>query len=175
MTWIHDQQKQEKWIRFVQSLSPEIDPRAVRLMDELALVSRSIYHVSETSLEEAGLSFAQYRVLMHLFFAEQMGDRGELNPSEISDRQGVSRNTTSALIRNLEDDGLVERRLDPDDRRRFNISLTANGRSLVSDYARQHLATIGSCFAVLSSDEQETLSQLLHRVAEHVKAVRRHC
>ena len=83
---------------------------------------------------------------MHLFFAEQMGGRGELNPSEISSRQGVSRNTTSSLIRNLEDEGLSERRLDPDDRRRFNISLTEDGRSLVTEYARQHLATIGQQF-----------------------------
>ncbi len=30
---------------------------------------------------------------------------GELNPSEISERQRVSRNTMSAFIRNLEDEG----------------------------------------------------------------------
>lgn len=175
MSWLHDKQKQEKWINFVQTLNPDIDPKAVRLMDEMGFVSRAIYHVSEQSLEDAGLSFAKYRVLMHLLFAEQMGSRGDLNPSEISDRQGVSRNTTSSLIRNLEDEGLVERRLDPDDRRRFNISLTENGRSLVTNYARQHLATIGSCFTVLTAEEQATLSQLLRKVGQHVKTVREHC
>lgn len=171
MTWLHDSQKQEKWMNFVRSLSPEIDPRAMRLMDELRFVSRAIYHVGEQSLEHAGLTFAQYKVLMHLFFAEQMGDSGELNPSEISSRQGVSRNAMSSLIRNLEDEGLVERRLDVEDRRRFNISLTDKGRSLVTDYARQHLAIVGSCFNVLSPDEQETLSRLLHKVRTHVRAI----
>lgn len=175
MSWLHDKHRQEKWIHFVQSLSPEIDPQAIRLMDEVGFVSRAIYHVSEQSLGEAGLSFAQYRVLMHLFFAEQMGDQDDLNPSEISHRQGVSRNTMSSFIRNLEDEGLVERRLDPQDRRRFNISLTENGRSLVTNHARQHLATIGSCFTVLTSEEQETLSQLLHKVGAHVATVRQHC
>lgn len=175
MSWLHDKQKQEKWLHFVQSLNPEIDPKAVRLMDEVGFVSRSIFHVGEQSLDAAGLSFAQYRVLMHLFFAEQMGSRGILNPSEISDRQGVSRNTMSSLIRNLEDEGLVERRLDPDDRRRFNISLTENGRSLVTEYARQHLATMARCFSVLTPDEQETLSHLLHKVRTQVEVVRRQC
>ncbi len=156
----------------MQSLNPEMDPRAVSLMDQMHFVSRAIYHVGEQSLDEAGLSFAQYRVLMHLFFAEQMGDRCELNPSEISERQGVSRNTMSALIRNLEEEGLVERRLDPDDRRRFNISLTENGRSLVTDHARQHLARIGSCFTVLTPDEQESLFRLLRRVGTHLETVR---
>jgi len=175
MSWLHDKQKQEKWTDFVQSLSPDIDPQAVRLMDEMRFVFRAIFHVGDQSLDEAGLSFAQYRVLMHLFFAEKMGSRGILNPSEISDRQGVSRNTMSSLIRNLEDEGLVERRLDPDDRRRFNISLTENGRSLVTDYARQHLATMGQCFSVLTPDEQETLSQLLRKVRTHVEVIRQQC
>lgn len=174
MSWMHDEQKQEKWIRFVQSLSPTIDPQAVRLMDEVGFVSRAIYHVGEQSLDEAGLSFAQYRVLMHLLFAEKIGNRGDLNPSEISERHGVSRNSMSSLIRNLEDEGLVERRLDPQDRRRFNISLTDKGRSLVTGYARQHLDTLGNCFAVLTPDEQETLSHLLRKVGSHVKAVRQH-
>lgn len=171
MTWLHDQQKREKWIQFIRTLSPEIDPKAMSLMDEMRSVARAIHQVGEQSLDDAGLSFAQYKVLMHLFFAEQMGDGGELNPSEISDRQGVSRNTMSSFIRNLEDEGLVERRLDPDDRRRFNISLTENGRALVTDYARQHLAKISSCFSVLSPEEQETLSKLLRKVGTHAKVV----
>jgi DNA-binding MarR family transcriptional regulator len=168
MSWLHDRQRREKWILFVQSMSPDLDSRAVSLMDELGFVSRSIYHLGEKSLDEAGLSFAQYKVLLHLLFAEQMGDRAELNPSEISDRQGVSRNTMSSLIRNLEASELVERRLDPTDRRRFFISLTEKGRSLVTDNARQHLATIGSSFQALTAGEQETLYQLLRKVGAHV-------
>ena len=168
MSWLHDKERQEKWIRFVQSLSPDIDPAAVRLMDEMRLVSRAIFHLSEQSLDTAGLSMAQYRVLMHLFFAEQMGDRRELNPSEISTRQSVSRNTMSSFIRNLEDEGLVERRLDPADRRRFNISLTAAGRDLVSRHARQHLESIGHCFSALTPDEQQTMLDLLAKIGSQV-------
>jgi DNA-binding MarR family transcriptional regulator len=175
MSYLHDRGRREKWRAFVQSLCPEIDPRAISLMDEVRLVSRAIHHAGEQSLDEAGLSFAQYRVLMHLFFAERMGSRGDLNPSEISERQGVSRNTTSSLIRSLEEDGLVERRLDRDDRRRFKISLTEKGRSTVAQYARQHLATIGACFSVLTTEEQETLSRLLAKLGEQVKVVGRQC
>ncbi len=159
----------------MQTLHPDIDAQTVRLMDELGYVSRTIYSVGEQSLEEAGISFAQYRVLMHLFFAEQMGDGGELNPSQISDRQGVNRNTMSYLIRSLEEAGLVERRLDAEDRRRFNIRLTDNGRALVTEHARQHLATFDHCFSVLTAAEQATLLQLLTKVGSHVTAVRESC
>jgi MarR family transcriptional regulator for hemolysin len=109
---------------------------------------------------------------MHLFFAENMGERGELNPSEISERQGVSRNTISSLIRNLEDDGLIARRLDQQDRRKFNISLTEDGRSLVSQYAREHLGHISLCFSGLTGVEQETLSQLLTKISTHVTGIK---
>jgi len=170
--WLHDKQKRDKWTTFAQTLNPDLDAQALRLMDEFRVVSRAIYHMGEQSVDDAGLSFAQYRVLMHLFFAEQMGDRGILNPSEISDRQGVSRNTMSSFIRNLEDEGLVERSLDPSDRRRFNISLTEAGRALVSQHARQHLETIGQSFRILSAQEQETLLALLKKVREQATAVR---
>lgn len=156
----------------MQNFHADIDPKTIRLMDELGYVSRSIYHMREQSVDEVGRSFAQYRVLMHLFFAEQMGDRSQLNPSEISDRQGVSRNTMSSFIRDLEKDGLIERDLDPDDRRRFNISLTDSGRALVSQHTRNHLKTIEHCFSALTPEEQETLLQLLQKLGAHVTAVR---
>ncbi|RMD52486.1 MAG: MarR family transcriptional regulator [Candidatus Thermofonsia bacterium] len=166
--WFQDQERRQRWITFVQNLNPNIDPQAIRLMDQLGFVARSIYQISEQGVEEAGLSLAQYRVLMHLFFAEQMGDKAEMNPSEISDRQGVSRNTMSAFIRNLEEEGLIERRLDPNDRRRFNISLTENGRLLVRQYASNHLAHISQCFSGLNKEEQETLLTLLQKLGDHV-------
>lgn len=171
-TWMHDKKRREKWIAFVESLNPEIDAKAVRLMDELGFVGRALYHVGEESVEATGLSFAQYRVLMHLFYAEQMGHRQELNPSQISERQGVSRNTMSSFIRNLEDEGLIARTLDPEDRRRFNIRLTDAGRQLVSNHARQHLETISHYFDVLSADEQTQLTHLLTKVSAHLTAVR---
>lgn len=174
-TWLEDKERRQKWMQFMQEFHPQIDPKTIRLMDELGFVSRSMYHMREQSVDEAGLSFAQYRVLMHLFFAEQMGDRSELNPSEISDRQGVSRNTMSAFIRNLEEEGLVERRLDPDDRRRFNISLTDGGRAIVSDYTRDHLKTVDQCFSALTPEEQENLYNLLQKLGAHITAVRQQC
>lgn len=172
-TVLHTKEKRQRWMTFIQNFYPDIDPKTVRLMDELGYVSRSIFHMREQSIYEAGLSFPQYQVLMHLFFAEQMGDHGELNPSEISERQGVSRNTMSSFIRNLEDEGLVERRLDPKDRRRFNISLTENGRSLVGTYMHDHLDTVERCFRGLTPDERDTLFGLLQKLGEHVEAVGR--
>lgn len=162
--WFEDKEKRERWVNFVQSLNPDIDPQATQLMDEFGVTSKIVHHVGQTSIDTAGLSLAQYRILMHLLFAEQIGGKECLNPSEISERQGTSRNTISSLIRSLEEDGLIERSLDPNDRRKFNIKLTENGRSLVTDNARQHFQIIGQCFSTLTPDEQDTLSALLTKI-----------
>lgn len=171
-TWLQNKENRQKWVLFMQTFNPRVDPEVLRLMDEMGVVFRSIHQMGEQSIEEAGLSFAQYQVLMHLFFAEQTGGSNELNPSEMSDRQGVSRNTMSAFIRNLEEKGFVERCLDPNDRRRFNISLTSNGRAIVSQYASDHLETIGQCFSALSHDEQQDLFHLMHKLKAHINALR---
>lgn len=170
--WHDDEERRRKSIEFLQTFYPQVNLQTLRLIDMLGFVSRSIYHVSEQSVDDAGLSFAQYRVLMHLFFAEQMSERAELNPSEISDRQGVSRNTVSSLIRNLEEEGMVERRLDPDDRRRFNISLTDRGRAVIRQHTRTHLEMMDSCFRALGDEEQATLLELLRKLGERVAVVR---
>lgn len=164
-SWLQNKDKRQKWMQFMQGFNSQIDPQTIRLMDELGYVTRSIYHVNEQSVDDAGLSYAQYRVLMHLSFAEQMGDNAELNPSEISARQGVSRNTMSSFISNLEEAGLVERQLDSSDRRRFNISLTDAGRAVVREHTHHHLETIDHFFSALSSTEQDDLLNLLQKLS----------
>lgn len=162
-----------QWLEFVQRLNPDSDPVAIRLMDELRFASHTLYQIGESSLEEAGLSFAKYRILMGLLFSEEIEDRPELNPSEISERQGTSRNTISALIGDLEEQELIERTLDRHDRRKFNIRLTEAGRATVRAHASRHFQTIADCFAGLSQSEQETLNQLLSRLTQAV-SVKQH-
>jgi DNA-binding MarR family transcriptional regulator len=168
---VADKEQRERWLAFMRTLTPEISPQATRLMDEMRTVSRTLYHVGENSLTASGLSFAQYRILMHLLFSERMEGRSDLNPSEISDRHGVSRNTISSLIRNLEAEGLIARHLDEQDRRRFNICLTENGRFRVLAHVQQHMRVMGNCFSALSGDEQQTLSQLLSKLGKNLAEI----
>lgn len=166
-----DQEQRQQWLAFMQMLTPEISPQAARLMDEMRTVSRSLSQVGESSLAASGISFAQYRILMHLLFSERMESRTDLNPSEISERHGVSRNTISSLIRNLEEGGLIERHLDGQDRRRFNICLTENGRLRVLAHVQQHIRTINTCFSTLTNDEQQALSQLLRKLGQNLAEI----
>jgi DNA-binding MarR family transcriptional regulator len=167
---VFDEEKRAKWFAFVQSLHPGVDPKAMRLMDEMRMTARILSHIGENSVVASGLSYAKFRLLMALFIAEDLEAHDGLNPSKISERQGTSRNTISALIRQLEDEGLVERTLDRQDRRKFNIRLSNAGRGLVHDHMRRHLRIIDSCFGTLDGEEQELLSQLLAKIRTSTEA-----
>ncbi len=158
---------------FAASLYFEGDPQAIRLMDEIRKVAHQLYRLSEASLESTDLSYAQYRVLLHLLFNEWLGNAEGLNPSEISTHQGTSRNTISALIRSLEDAGLLARELDQDDRRRFYIRLTEAGRQKIRDHANRHMQLVSNIFAVFTPDEMNTLSGLLQKLNECAGAIQK--
>ena len=166
-------EKREKWIALLQEMQTDVDPKIVRLMDSMRRVSHALYQLSESSLASAGLSFARFRLLMGLLISEELDGRDELNPSEISDKLGISRNTVSTLIRELEQEGLIERHLDHNDRRRFNIRLTAAGQTLLRENASQHYHIIAGCFDALSSTEQESLSSILAKLDTSIGATRK--
>ena len=156
-----DEKRRELWFGFIQDLHPDINPKSIRLMDEVRQTSHALKRIGESSLAAAGLSYAKYRILMSLLLSEELDGRTELNPSEISDRQGTTRNTISSLIRDLEEDGLIERQLDQLDRRRFNICLTVAGRAKVMENTGEHFRAIAGCFDILNDSEIEALSQLM--------------
>ncbi len=164
-----DNQERVQMVNFVQSLNPNIDPNAVRLMDQMHYVAHSLRRIGETSLVKSGLSLAKYRILMSLMKCQEFEGKHDLNPSEISLLQGTSRNTVSSLISDLEDEKLIERRLDPNDRRKFKIRLTEAGRNKVSKYAVDHLDVIGQIYGVLNAEEQENLSALLSKLERSAK------
>ena len=71
-----------------------------------------------------------------------------------------------ALIDEMEEKGLVERRANEADRRRYALHLTKKGEATlhaVERIAREHQKTL---LAALSEEEQQRLGELLQRVAD---------
>lgn len=162
----------ERWLAFLQTSHPDIDPQAARLLEDFRVVAHQIHQLSENSLNTSGLSYAQYRVLMNLRFCEWEGKCDGLNPSEISATQGTSRNTISSLIRSLEEDGYIERHLDQEDRRRFNIHLSEAGRAKALDLEHDHFRLIADLFSALSREEIEILSKLLQKLGNQITTLK---
>lgn len=162
----------ERWLTFLQTSHPDIDPQAARLFDDFRVVAHQVHQLSENNLDSSGLSYAQYRVLMNLRFCDWESKGEGLNPSEISAAQGTSRNTISSLIRSLEEGGYIERHLDSDDRRRFNIHLSEAGRRMAFEHEHKHFQLIADLFSVLTAQEIETLSTLLQKLGNRASTLK---
>src|SRR3954466_6814399 len=78
----------------------------------------------ERAVQRAGLPLTWYDVLLVLNAAP---DR-QLTMSELGRQAVVSRERVSRVVTELERDGLVERRANPDDRRSSYAAITAEGR-----------------------------------------------
>ena len=79
---------------------------------------------------------------------------------------GIHRSAVVALVDDLEQRGLAERRRDPFDRRAYTLYLTTPGRAVLADLQRvaeQHEAEL---LTALDASERTQLISLLQRVAE---------
>ena len=80
---------------------------------------------------------------------------------ELSQRMMVSNGNVTGLAERLVEQGLLDRRASPNDRRAQIVSLTAEGRRAFRTMARTHEDWIAEIFAGLGADEVETLMSLL--------------
>ena len=80
---------------------------------------------------------------------------------ELSQRMMVSNGNVTGLVDRLVEQGLINRRPSPNDRRAQLVSLTAEGRRFFRAMARANGDWIGDMFAELSQEEIEALLRLL--------------
>ena len=150
------------------------DMTTIELLHKLRAVAYLLHHLIRERKKDEPLSPARMRLLMRLAVDQQLEQGEGLAPSEISRELGVSRNTVSALLNGLEDQGLIERHLHSEDRRQFRIRITSSGLVVVHERAPEFAAFVADLFAPLSPEEQTTLlalvnklfTNLLHQAAE---------
>jgi DNA-binding MarR family transcriptional regulator len=84
---------------------------------------------------------------------------GPLTPSELADIERVRRPTATRILRNLEEEGLVERTPDPKDGRSALISLTGEGRERLRRLRKRKNAYLARRMRDLDPGEVGTLER----------------
>lgn len=87
--------------------------------------------------------------------------RGGITMSALSQSLLVSNGNVTAVVRQLEADGLLVSRPAPDDRRRSIVALTERGRSHFRELAAAHHGWIATMFAAMPDDKLAALYDLL--------------
>ena len=101
-----------------------------------------------------------FGMLSHLAAAEGQSQQA------LSRALGIHRSAVVALVDDLEQRGLAERRRDPNDRRAYTLYLTSPGRALLADLESRAEEREAELLAALDASERSQLISLLQRVAE---------
>lgn len=126
-------------------------------------------HFSESAARAAGITPAQYLLLLHLsgFPGRAWGTIGEL-----AERLQASHQGTVALVQRCERNGLVGKQRSRRDARCVEIRLTVRGRGLVQRIAKCHaeaLAGMGQVFRAASAAGASVGSRAPRRSASAVE------
>jgi DNA-binding MarR family transcriptional regulator len=114
-------------------------------------------------LGEGGISYARMRLLGALHCG------GSQIMSSISDELGVTRRNVTALVDALEEEGLVQRKPHPTDRRATIIELTKQGFETTNSMYEEHRTAVAELFADLSEEDRGELTRLLGSLREALR------
>ena len=143
--------------RFARRMPGELLASTTFLLKRLGFAAKDR---AMASYEAMGLHPYHYAILLVL-------DEGSRETQgSIADALGYDRGQLVGLLDELEEQGLVERQRDPQDRRRHLVSLTTEGKRALRNLRAISRRLEDEFLAPLSDQERASLHDLLLRLAE---------
>jgi DNA-binding MarR family transcriptional regulator len=124
--------------------------RAMRLFKAVATSAAQATDIG--SLERAGMLFRL--------------KEGACRPGTLAHHGTRSPSAVTEIVEGLEEDGLVRREADPDDRRAVRVALTADGRRLIQRYENAAALALADRLGSLTSSRRQRLRAALADLSE---------
>ncbi|WP_446210833.1 MarR family winged helix-turn-helix transcriptional regulator [Micromonospora sp. IBSANI012] len=121
-------------------------------------IASAIRHYQDVEIGELGLTPAAARAL------DELDPDRPLPARDLAEQLRCDRSNVTALVDKLEQAGLVERRVDPADRRQKTLVVTDAGRRMRERVHR--VMSDSRLLAGLSADELATLRELVWKVSD---------
>jgi DNA-binding MarR family transcriptional regulator len=127
-----------------------------QLADLLHRLTRRLRREQAEQLAPLGLTPAQERALRVITRSEQ-----PLRMTELASQLGIVPRSLTRVIDTLEEAGLVQREIDPRNRRAILLHLTDRGKAVRDDMREARRRAAEDLFAPLTADDRKTLAKLL--------------
>lgn len=127
-------------------------------------MSRVLGHINLSSsrlLDPYGLTLGQFAVLEALY------SKGPLSVGQVQRKILTSSGTIPVILTNLENQALIIRTRDQEDKRRVTLDLTDKGRTLISEVFELNRHLIEEKVSCWTKEERTTLLRLLKKFGDH--------
>ncbi|HEY3991531.1 MAG TPA: MarR family winged helix-turn-helix transcriptional regulator [Ktedonobacteraceae bacterium] len=136
-------------------------PVVQKLMRAFMQFNRAAWHQQQHTV--AGCKPSEIRVLFCIKKGMKPGS-SEIKVSEISKLLLVTSPTVTQLLKGLEANGLIERHIDPLDRRAVGVRLTKKGEDVTQQAMNDFVASFQGMVEYLGEEESNQLVELLSKV-----------
>lgn len=144
---------------------PDLEVSATGVLGRFARVYELGVQAVEEVFARHGLQRGEFDVLAAL---RRSGAPYTLTPSVLADHLMLSRAGMTSRLDRLEAAGLVERRLDADDRRSFRVRLTQRGLDVIEAAVTEHFANQSRLLALLDPPERDALDRILRKLLQEL-------
>jgi DNA-binding MarR family transcriptional regulator len=124
----------------------------------LTKAQQSVHQLFKAELAPFGITPGQYAVLKCLW-----DDNGQ-TARQIAERLFLDGSTVTGLLDRLEQKGLIEKQVDPRDRRALKVILTDAGKQLEEPVAEAIISANEKALKELNHVQSDMLKDLLHRL-----------
>jgi MarR family transcriptional repressor of emrRAB len=146
---------------------PNMNPSALKTCAELMRTGSDMLATFERILSQIGLSQGRFLTLIVM----NRTPSEAINPSTLADKLGVTRATMTGLLDGLRKQGLIERQIHPEDRRKVGVLLTDSGHRTLDKILPDYYRRFAKLTTYLDEGERQTLISLLKKVNQGLSSV----
>ncbi|NMH97332.1 MarR family winged helix-turn-helix transcriptional regulator [Pseudonocardia acidicola] len=154
----------EQVARSASVYAAELDPGVLQLTLMLYRTMSVFDRAHTAELSPHGLNLVQFNVISVL---HRVGR--PLTMGELAHAVSVRPANLTSVVDGLEKNSLVDRRLNPDDRRSFLVGLTPTGEEFLAGFLPGHWRYLQSLTSGLSPRQRKQLTTLLERLMRSVQ------
>lgn len=140
---------------------PELDTRGLTMGGRILVLNKHIEKRVDRYLDRFGVQIWGFDVLASL---RRSGPPYTQTPKQLMHTCFLTSGAVTNRVNRLEAAGLVTRANDTEDRRSVNVTLTAEGQTLVEEALFDRVAHMRDIFSALTAKESETLAGLLRKL-----------